>query len=285
MGRPIFKFSLKVSLICGFLAAAMLYASYWQYTRYLAKINYIETLNQRLKTEISPLSELLQQEYQIDDLIHRKVSASGNWDYQHEFIIVNRKHNERAGVYVVTPLKLPSSLSGQFKADAILVNRGFLPLSAADPKERLKYQNGPETSFNALVKPSVPKKFMAPSDRPSGLDLPWVDSWYRVNIPEIAKQIPYSLMPFYLEILPENHSQLDAEKMLQTKSDKDQILFMPRSGATLHSIENDLENISYPAPAYDTVIPPGRHFSYIFEWAIMAAMVVTAGIILQLKRN
>ena len=40
---------------------------------------------------------------------------------------------------------------------------------------------------------------MSPADPPLGPDRPRLDAWHRVDIPRIQEQIPYSLLPLYLE--------------------------------------------------------------------------------------
>lgn len=275
-----FNFSATISIICSILATLMLWASYWQYTRYTDKLVYIKELDARLKLPIQPLSELLNSGIPANQLIHRKVSLRGSWDYQHEIVLRNRKFQDSAGVFVFTPIRISNP-----ENKAILVNRGFLPLSHSSRQIRQQYQNGPQQEFLAIIKEPSKRRFMAPKDEEAGPGKAWVDSWLRPDIAEISKQIPYPLLPLYLEILPDNHAELDSQKMLQTKSDKDQILFMPGNGVKLQSLENDMKDLKYPLPGYETFIPPGRHYKYIFEWATMALMTVAIGIILQLKRH
>ena len=40
---------------------------------------------------------------------------------------------------------------------------------------------------------------IAPADPPLGPDRPRLDAWHRVDIPRIQEQVPYPLLPLYLE--------------------------------------------------------------------------------------
>ena len=275
-----FRFSYSITLICSILAALMAYASYWQYTRYISKLSYIEELDNRLKLNIEPLSKLLQNDPDPSNLLHRRVSLKGIWDYKNEIIIRNRKLDDIAGVHVVTPLLIDG-----LEDKRILVSRGFLPLSSSDKESRIKYQNGPIENFTALIQETNNPKLFAPQDPKAGLDLPWVDAWLRVDIKAIANQLSYQILPFYLEMISRDTTTLDSNKFLEQKSERDKILFLPGAGAKLNSVKEDKRNIDYPVPVFDPIVPAGRHYSYIFEWAIMSLMVIIAALILQLRRN
>lgn len=275
-----FKFSLRTTLICGFLATLMLYASYWQYTRYVSKLGYIERLDSRLSLPVEPLSALLSdKQISSSELIHRRVSLRGVWDYQHEIVLRNRKLGSIAGVHVITPFLIDG-----YADKRLLISRGFIPLSAAAREQRSKFQNGPLENFVVLIKESEKPKFLAPKDPDSGASMPWVDAWLRIDPAAIGKQLPYPVLPFYAEMMSRDINEIDSNKLLQHKSERDQILFLPGAGARLSSLKNDQESTEYPVAVFDTIVPAGRHFSYIFEWAIMSVMVVIAAIILQLKR-
>lgn len=275
-----FSFSLKVTLFCGILAALMLYASYWQYTRYIAKLAYIEELDSRLKMPVQALTSIWLKNSSPEEILHRRVTLKGTWDYDHEIILRNRKMGEVAGAHVITPLLIDG-----MSEKRVLISRGFLPLSATSPKDRLKFHNGPAEVFIALVKETSPQKLFAPQDPESGLDKPWVDAWLRIDIPSISKQLPYSVLPFYLEMMSRDSSEVDSNKFIQQKDERDQILFLPGAGASLNSVKKDLKETDYPVPVFDTVVPAGRHYSYIFEWAIMAFGVSLTGLGLQLRQR
>lgn len=57
------------------------------------------------------------------DLIERRLIASGTYDHRHDFVVRGREYHQTPGVDVVTPLVLSGSDT------AVLVLRGFIPAS------------------------------------------------------------------------------------------------------------------------------------------------------------
>lgn len=259
----------------------MLWASHWQYTRYIDKQKYIAELDLRLAQPIASFESLFENLGGAPDkFYHRRVSISGEWDYENEVILRNRKFNNEAGVYVVTPLKLEHP-----KDQVVLVSRGFIPLSHSESDSRKIFRKDNRASLTGIIKAPQVKRLFSPSDDKIGPDLPRLDAWLRINPAEIEKQLPYQLLPFYIETIPESESQPESQDMIQQKSERDQILFMPRSGVELERLNKQIDTTKYPIPVFDTVVPAARHFSYIFEWLAMAIGTIIIGIIMQLKRS
>jgi hypothetical protein len=71
------------------------------------------------------------------------------------------------------------------------------------------------------------------------------------------------------------------EKILSSKAGREEMFFLGDTKA-LPGI-GEIPDLEYPVPIYDTVIPAGRHFGYIFEWLMIALLTALAGIILQLR--
>jgi len=272
-----FRFSKKITITCGILALFMVYASYWQYTRYVAKNVYIKELMQHLELPVTPLeTALTEAQNDWQKLLYRRVLVTGTWDYSQEIILRNRKHDGMMGGFVLTPLKTAGT--------TIYISRGFIPIQLLSPESRKPFQKEETATLVGLIKESTARKLFAPSDPETGATLPRVDQWLRIDIPNIQKQIPYTIAPVYLEQIPETNSQVTSDDLQESKSNRDEILFMPGAGANLPSYD-DIPKGDFPIPTYDTVIPAARHYSYIFEWAIMALMTIIIGGVLQLRRN
>ncbi|MDR7295671.1 surfeit locus 1 family protein [Pelomonas aquatica] len=60
--------------------------------------------------------------------LHRRVALRGTWVAEHTVWLDNRPMDGRAGFYVVTPLRLAG------RSDAVLVQRGWAPRDAVDPR-------------------------------------------------------------------------------------------------------------------------------------------------------
>jgi len=254
----------------------MLRASYWQYERYRYKQSYIELLNRRLEQPPVPLQELLSEiRERPEDFVHRRVTVAGEYDFEREIVLRNRRYEEVAGVHVITRLKVAGG-------DYILVNRGFIPLSKSGREDRKVFRSESHVQFAGLIKETAQKKLFAPSDPPAGPGLPWVDAWLRIDLAAIEKQLPYKILPVSLEIMPEMDLKSVESKMLESRSGRDELFYLPSKESTIQSLSNE-PNLDYPIAVFDTVIPPGRHYGYIWEWGIMAVLTMLVGLILQLR--
>ena len=280
------KFYPKPRIIFICLALSLLFSrlSYWQWTRHQQKQVIIQQLENRLKLPPVPFETITFQDKSApevnvtDQQIFKRVIVSGTYDFDHEIVVRNRRYQKNPGVYVLTPLHTTSGTS-------ILVNRGFVPLVLADKASRAKINRPAEVSFIGLIKESQPKKFLAPADPESGIDLPWVDEWLRPDVESIAKQLPYKIAPVFLEIVGNDAGEDIEKKIIQQKSQKAEI-FMPSEqiysmvGGNDPSLEDPH---TYPIPVFDPVIPPARHLGYVFEWAAMAIISMLMGFVLQLN--
>lgn len=255
----------------------MLVASHWQYRRYQAKKIYISKMQDNLKQAPTSLLELSSSNPEA--ILYRRVNVSGTYDFSREIILRNRRYHEMPGSFVLTPLKLADS------ENYLLVSRGFIPLNKSAPEQRKEFAESESVKFMGLIKPAMKRKLFAPKDPPSGPGQPWVDQWLRVDLENISKQLPYPILPFYVELMGDSEEAVEKmeAQIVNSKSEKSELLFMP--ARSMHAKEQlkSQANLKFPVPVYDTVIPPGRHFGYIFEWAIMAFVTLLIGVVLQLR--
>lgn len=273
-----FRFSWKVSIICGLLAAGMICASFWQWRRHQGKLLIVDELNKRLNLPVTNISDLLPEiESTPETTVFRRVRMSGEFDFEREIILRNRRYEASPGVFVLTPFKIDST------EKYILVSRGFIPLGVSEQTERKLFRHDKRAEFNALTKGTNTRRLFAPSDPPSGKDRPWVDAWLRVDIENIEKQMPYDLLPVYAEIMGDEVGATAAEKILSVKSGRDEI-FQMTSKIEASKEASSLNPSEYPIPIFDTVVPPMRHLGYVYEWAIMALLTICIAIVLQLRR-
>ena len=278
-----FYLSKKISIIGVICTALMLRAAYWQWERYHWKLDLIEKLKSNVESNPITFSDAitLYTANDLDGLIHRRITLEGEYDFSHETVLRNRRYKDEPGVFVITPLKISNSES------YVLVNRGFLPLSQSTQENRTIYQRPKDVSLIGLIKESSPKKFLAPADNPTGQNKPWVDSWIRVDIDKMSEQLPYKVAPFYIEIMSVNgviSQELNevSTKIQDSRAGREEMFFLP--GKAQVTFQTQFKDEELPIPLFDTVIPPGRHYGYIFEWAIMAAATLLITLALQLRK-
>ena len=262
------------------LAGLMFRASYWQADKHEKKIAYIEVLETRLKSPPEPItnySEIPTTDW--PSLVHRRLSVSCRYDYEHEMILRNRRYQEKPGAFVITPCIIDSSNK------AVLVNRGFVSYTFMNQEARKKIQRPQGAEFLGLVKENMTRKMFSPKDPEAGPNKPWIDAWLRIDTAAIQRQIPYPILPIYLEIIPHDAPLVVKDSLLESRSGRDEMFFL--AAGTENKIVGRDEELDprYPIAVFDTVVPPGRHLGYIYEWAAMAIMTLLIGVILQMKRT
>jgi surfeit locus 1 family protein len=276
--RPAFRFS-RIATLIGVIGVLLsLRASHWQYTRHQDKLRYIQTMSSRLDSPVRELTELLATvPPESAELPYRRVTVAGTFDFAHEVILKNRRLQGFPGVHVLTPLKLTGS------DHTVLVSRGFIPLSRSKRDMRAQYHGDLNFTGTALIKEGSSAHLLAPQDPPTGQGLPWVDEWLRVDLSRIQAQLPYTLLPFYLEIMETPTRKGIEEQIVMDKSGREDVFFIADKNKKIRS-DSEIPDVVYPLPVFDTVIPPGRHQSYIYEWLFIALLFGAGSLIWQLRR-
>jgi cytochrome oxidase assembly protein ShyY1 len=162
----------------------------------------------------------------------------------------------------------------------VIVNRGFLPLQYQD--KRSDFQRETTASFVGLIKEPLTRRLFAPSDPPTGDGAPWVDAWLRVDLAKMQRQLPFPIEPFYLEIMATTDPAEAQAQIVTTSAGREELLVMGMASLGEHT-KTARPLTDYPIPVFDTVIPAGRHFGYVFEWAIMALVTLLICIVIQLR--
>jgi surfeit locus 1 family protein len=128
---------------------------------------------------------------------YRQVIVEGTFDYEHEIVLLGRTRGGEPGVHLLAPLRLAGG------EQAVLVDRGWIPYEERDPAARAAYR-GPEGATIRgrlqLGRARTSRFLPAAAPRKGG---PRVDAWSAVDLARMEAQMPYSLLPFYVEQLPE----------------------------------------------------------------------------------
>ena len=169
------------------------------------------------------------------------VLATGSYDFANEIEVKNRAHEQQPGVHLLTPLRLQGS------DQAILVDRGWIPYTQADPTARAAF-DGPAgvVTVAGLARNSQTRTFfLLPADPTASPATPRLDAWFWANIPKIQTQVPYPLLPYFVEAAP-------------------------RGGPA-----------SLPLSSYDDIdLSDGPHLSYAIQWFAFAAILIVGSLAL-----
>ncbi len=133
----------------------------------------------------------------IEPLKDRVVSATGTFDLAEQMVLKVQSWQGQPGIHLLAPLVFADGYT------AVLVDRGWLPDAAADQASRSQYDTGGEVTVNGVV--ALPQTLTrgGATVQPDGAQ----QEWYRVDVPAIARQLPYELLPVYIIQAPDGDDQ------------------------------------------------------------------------------
>jgi surfeit locus 1 family protein len=129
-----------------------------------------------------------------DEIRNTQATASGQFDFDQQVLLLQQNHQDMPGVHLVTPLILDGS------DKAILVDRGWIPADQVDAARQSQFDAGPDrVAVTGALQPSQilfgrAAERAAEQSEPSGPKA----EWYRIDIAALQAQMPYELLPIYL---------------------------------------------------------------------------------------
>jgi len=256
----------------------MVRLSVWQWDRHLEKIALIEHLVSNLRLPVVDITSLTRETNDWQRAIFRRVKLSGHYDFEREILLRNRRLDGRSGSHVITPLQVAET------GEWVLVDRGFIPLGRESRDARRAYQKPAQVELFGLVKESMRREIFSPDDPDVGLDKPWADAWLRVNIPQIQKQLPYQVLPVYVEVMPNPNDPNVKEEIVRESDGGRQDVLVYSGQKQVQNFGMDAPEGNYPIPTHDTTTPPDIHLGYVYEWAFLALLTLGIGTICQMRR-
>jgi surfeit locus 1 family protein len=112
-----------VALCCSALTARL---GVWQLSRAHQKLDAAALVEERAHLEPLAASALAREEAPAKAQWERRIALRGQWVAGHTVFLANRVMDGMPGFVVVTPLRLP-------EGDAVVVERGWVPLDQGDP--------------------------------------------------------------------------------------------------------------------------------------------------------
>jgi surfeit locus 1 family protein len=132
------------------------------------------------------------------DMEYRSVSVTGTYDFSQEVILRNQVFDGQLGYHVFTPMKIDGG------EQVILVERGWIPYTEADPETRKKFAEPGRVTVNGrLRRPldqpelgGVPNPTLAPEQS-------HIDAWNYINLNQVQQQTNLTLAPVYIQQAPD----------------------------------------------------------------------------------
>ena len=227
-GRWLIKHLLVILAVIG-----LINLGFWQ----LRRLEQRRALNEAILAGLNaPVTVLTGEDVDPETLQRHRVSAVGAFDNDENIVIRNRPFQGRPGVRLVTPLKIEGS------DRAVLVDRGWIPLDeSARDRRRIYDESGTVTVEGIAYKTQTrPDRWLIPTDPTPGPGETRLDEWFRVDIERIQAQLPYPLLPIFIEESPDENAATDTPPLR----------------------EEDIE------------LSEGSHLSYALQWFSFALILV-----------
>lgn len=219
------------------LVVVMVNLSAWQFGRLEDRRTFNEQVRSRASMPPAAITDLVG--LSPDDVEWRPVVVRGTFRPEDEVIVLNRSQNNTAGVDALTPLDF--ALDGN--KYVILVDRGFVPLSAEIPPPTTG-----EVEFLARARKSQQRRLGGLTDPSEGV----LREVQRVDVARMAGQMKESddqtVLPFYVDFL-------------QSTSGNDDIV-------------GSIATVANPE------LTEGSHLSYAIQWITFSICVIVAWFIL-----
>lgn len=173
----------------------------------------------------------------LDGLKNRSATVQGTYDFSQQVALLHQHWMNTPGFHLVTPLVIDvGARSGDLRPRAVLVDRGWLPAAELAQENWAQYDLVGTSSVTGYIKLS---QSLAGSEGASPTsDAPQAE-WYRVDVDAIETQLPYELLPVYLQEAPSS----DGNAKLPFRGE----------------LEPDLSD--------------GPHLSYAIQWFIFATIL------------
>jgi surfeit locus 1 family protein len=167
MSARAFRPKLLPSLLTAVMVAVLVGLGTWQLQRLEWKTDLIADLQARTSAEPISLSQALADP---EEARFRPVRVTGRWLHDRTLNLVARTYRGEPGLHAVTPLRLSDGRT-------LLVDRGWVPLSEADPDRR---RDGmPEGIVTLVGLARLPgwhgSDFARPENAPAANEWLWID--------------------------------------------------------------------------------------------------------------
>lgn len=150
---------------------------------------YLEaSMTSPLMLDSAPQADLASMEYRL-------ITVTGTYDLANQVVLRNQFHDSQPGYFLLTPLIL-SDRSG------ILIERGWIPAEGnANPLDWRQYDQLGEVTISGIVRSGQAQPELGGVPDPEGQTR--LDFWNQVNVERISRQIPYKLLPVFVQPEPD----------------------------------------------------------------------------------
>jgi len=145
---------------------------------------------------MTPLT--LPSQIDLTTMEYRSVTATGVYDFQNQIAIRDQYNGDEPGYHLITPLSLSDT-------EAVLVDRGWIPSDGNSTSDGWhQYDDAPsQVTINGVIRLGQQQAaFGSDADPTLTPNQTRLDFWVDLNIGRISRQIPYPVLPVYIELNP-----------------------------------------------------------------------------------
>jgi surfeit locus 1 family protein len=130
----------------------------------------------------------------LTSMEYRDAFASGRYDFGYQVALRNQYYENQLGYHLLTPLLLDDG-------SAVLVDRGWIPADGnPSAQDWRKYDQSGDVRVEGILRLSQARSEIGGvSDPPLGPGETRRELWIMVDLERIGDQIPYAILPVYLQ--------------------------------------------------------------------------------------
>lgn len=157
----------------------------WQLDRLAQRRAANAVLAEQLAADPLDLNDPAPEVDSLPSMPGRAATVTGEFDLAQQFWLKLQNFGGQAGGHLIAPLRIAG------REEAVLVDRGWVPFSDADPARWEQYDEPGQVTIYGIIRRSET------SDRAS-VPAEGSREWFRVDVGAMAQRLPYALLPIYL---------------------------------------------------------------------------------------
>lgn len=143
-------------------------------------------LDASVLSDIDLVNKLPQMEY-------RSVILEGEYDHTRQVALRNQAWGNEWGVHLLTPMKIAGT------DQSVLIDRGWIPAEVFKSDDWSDYDEPGLVRVQGIIRASQSKPDFGQRSDPEGA----LQAWNFANVERIQEQIPYPILPVYIQQAPE----------------------------------------------------------------------------------
>ena len=237
------------TILAAFAVVVMISLGLWQVDRLQQRRAFNARTTAQLNEPPLALAGDALNNLDVKSMEYRTVVVTGQYDFAHEIGLRNQAFRDQVGINLLAPLVIAGT------QQAILVNRGWIPFEDSAPARWSKFTEPGTVQVRGVIRLSQAKPDFGGISDPAGAH----PVWNLVTVEKIQEQMPYPLLPVYIQQTPEGASVVTGETPFT-------VVNVPTSSTPV--------KITLPARSPAQIdLSEGSHAVYAIQWFTFAAIV------------